>query len=163
MKSIYLVRHAEASPPDGRRPDRDRPLSPRGESDAARLGRRWAQQHGRPDVILASPARRTLATAAALGEAFGVGPCDVVVDERLYEASLETLFDLVEGLDDRHARVMLVAHNPGVSDLARHFAREAASLMPCALVAMHFEVPGWAGLVDARPVQVLVDVPTAPA
>jgi phosphohistidine phosphatase len=159
MKTLYLVRHAQARPGDLARSDRERLLEPRGEHDAARMGQRWARQHAAPDRIVASPALRALTTAQAVAEGFGPAARDIVVDDRLYEATLDDLLAVVESLDDTLARVMLVGHNPGFSALAQHFSRDIPHLPTCALVVLTFDAARWAGLGDARPLTVAFDSP----
>jgi phosphohistidine phosphatase len=110
---------------------------------------------------VSSPALRALATAQAVAEGFGRPARDVAIDARLYEATLDDLIDVVEALDDRCERVMLVGHNPGLSGLAQHFSRDAPHLPTCALVALTFETATWAGLGRARPTTVAVDSPAA--
>jgi phosphohistidine phosphatase len=161
MKTLYLVRHAQAHPGDGSRPDRERTLDHRGEHDAAAMGRRWAGRLVAPERIVSSPARRALATAQAVAGGFGRPAGEVAVDARLYEATVDDLIAVVEALDDRCERVMLVGHNPGLSELAQHFSRDVPPLPTCGLVALTFEAGTWAGLGQARPATVAVDSPAS--
>ena len=77
--------------------DVDVPLSPRGEEQAAALGRwfREGQEDGRPEVLLASPYARAIATAKHFR---GHGGCDpdvaICCDERLREKE----FGILDGL-----------------------------------------------------------------
>jgi broad specificity phosphatase PhoE len=77
--------------------DVDVQLSPRGEAQAAALGRWFAngQEDGRPEVLLASPYARAIATARHFREASGCHP-DVAIccDERLREKE----FGILDGL-----------------------------------------------------------------
>ena len=77
--------------------DVDVPLSPRGEAQAAALGRWFAsgQEDGRPEVLLASPYARAIATARHFRDGGGCAP-DVAIccDERLREKE----FGILDGL-----------------------------------------------------------------
>jgi phosphohistidine phosphatase len=54
---------------------------------------------------------------------------------------------------------MLVAHNPGLADLAHHFASEVTHMPTCAVVELTFDAPSWADFGAAMPTHVVVDVP----
>ncbi len=55
---LLLLRHAKAVIGEGAMADIDRPLSPRGESAAKRMGPTWQSNGLVPDLVLCSPARR---------------------------------------------------------------------------------------------------------
>lgn len=77
--------------------DVDVPLSALGEDQAQALGRWFAQghEHGRPEVLLASPYRRAIQTAQFFRAAGGCDPDEAVcIDERLREKE----FGIFDGL-----------------------------------------------------------------
>ena len=159
MKTLYLVRHAKSSWGEPALPDRDRPLNERGLRDVATMGQRLAQRDVKPDVLLSSPAARALATAEHLAKALDIKRKDIVVIERLYAAPANDLLRVIEALDDKPKRVMLVAHNPGLTDLARHFASEIADMPTCSIAEFTFAVPSWVGIGKAEPGNVVFDFP----
>jgi phosphohistidine phosphatase len=159
MKTLYLVRHAKSSWGEPALADRDRPLNERGLRDVATMGKRLAQRGVLPDVLLCSPATRALTTAEHLAKALGVKRKDVVVTERLYAAPAKELLSVIQGLGDEPKRVMLVAHNPGLTELARHFASETTDMPTCAIVEFRFAAPTWADIGQAEPAYVVFDYP----
>ena len=159
MKTLYLVRHAKASQGNPALPDRDRPLNERGLRDAAAMGQRLAQRGATPDVLLSSPAARALATAEQMALALGMQRKDIVVDDRLYNAAPDDLLAVLQRLGKAHGRVMLVAHNPGVAELANFFAREITEMPTGAVAELRFEVSSWADIGMANPAQAMVDQP----
>jgi len=122
MKRLILLRHAKAerSAPSGR--DFDRPLSPRGLDDAARVGRALAAAGLIPDVVLVSAALRTVQTwrqaSATLPDA------KVQVRQDLYNSDPEHLRAVAEAEREAHT-VMVIAHNPGIGALAYDLAATA--------------------------------------
>jgi phosphohistidine phosphatase len=67
---LVLWRHAEAEEADAALPDLERPLTARGERQAARMAQ-WLQRQMPHDLrVLASPAERTQRTAMALERKF---------------------------------------------------------------------------------------------
>ncbi len=159
MKTLYLVRHAKSSWGDPALPDRDRPINERGLRDVATMGKRLAQRGVSPDVMLSSPATRALTTAEHLAKALGIKRKDIVVIERLYAAPAKEVLGVIQGLDDAPKRVMLVAHNPGLTELAQHFASEIADMPTCAIAEFRFAAPSWAGIGQAEPAYVVFDHP----
>lgn len=160
MKTLHLVRHAQAHDPRPQQLDRDRPLTPRGERDALMMGQRLAARSAaRPDALLVSPATRTLATAGHLAQALGLGVAHVTVDERLYGASADVMLEVIGEQGAHVASLMLVSHNPGITELARQFHDQLLHMQPGAVVQLEFEVDAWGGLGAAVPLNSAVHVP----
>jgi len=114
MQRLTLLRHAQAldTPRGGR--DFDRPLSDRGIIEARGAAQALQAAMPRPDLILASSARRTTQTAELVRDtAFADAP--LIVEPQLYLADADTLLDVLHSLGDGFATVLLVAHNPGIS------------------------------------------------
>jgi phosphohistidine phosphatase len=159
MKTLYLLRHAKSSWDDTSWLDRDRPLAARGERDAMRMSKRWSPRHRKPDLILSSPAVRALATAKLIAAGLEYKLKDITVDDRLYAAAVDDLIAVVEALDDKVARVMLVGHNPGFTELARHFDSAITHMPTCTMAEFRFDAKSWAGIGQARPVHTILDSP----
>lgn len=159
MKTLYLLRHAKSSWDDSSLTDRERPLEPRGERDAEKMSKRWSHVDKKPDLIVSSPAVRAAATAKFFAKALGYEIERVKVDDRLYGADVGTLVAIVEALDDRLKRVMLVGHNPGFAELAHHFDDRISRMPTCALAELRFDAKSWAGIGQARPVRTVFDSP----
>jgi len=125
MNRLILMRHAKAEreAPSGR--DVDRPLSARGVTDAGLVAQALAKRGVRPDVALVSAAERTRQTWDAAHDAFG--DVEVLIEPGLYDASAATLRRAVEGQEDRAGCLILIAHNPGVHQLAVELLIEGAA------------------------------------
>jgi phosphohistidine phosphatase len=162
MKTLYLVRHAKAITGNPALPDSDRPLNERGLHEAATMGQRLAQRGVKPGMVLSSPAARALATAQQLAEAMGIDRADIVADERLYNAAPDALLAVIQGLGQGPERVMLVAHNPGLTELANYFARDITDMPTCAVVELRFAVSSWADIGMASPTHAAIDRLEAP-
>ena len=159
MRTLYLVRHAKSSWDDPALSDHDRPLNERGLRDVATMGRRLAQRGVKPDLLLTSTATRALATAEHLAKALGLKRKHIVVNDRLYAAPASELLGVIAELGDKPRRVMLVAHNPGLSDLAHRFASDITHMPTCAVAEFTFAVAAWGDIGEAVPTQVVFDFP----
>lgn len=143
MKTLLLMRHAKSSWDDPTSSDYDRPLNKRGRSDAPAMGRLLVEHRLTPDRIVASSARRAAETAADVASACGYqGPLDLT--KRLYLAPPEVYLEILREQDDACGSVMLVGHNPGISELAARFGAADGELPTAAIVQLRLDIHHWA-------------------
>jgi phosphohistidine phosphatase len=116
-RRLYLLRHAKSSWDDPALADRERPLNERGRRAAVLVAGHLERERIEPELIVCSPARRTLETLERVEGSLG-DPL-VELDERLYAADADELLDRLRELPDDVESVMLIGHNPGIHDLAR--------------------------------------------
>ena len=116
MRQLLLLRHAKSSWDDPKLPDHARPLNPRGRRAAEAVRGVLSGLGVRPDLVLVSSARRTLQTMGAL-EPWDAAPAVEPLDS-LYLASAADLLSALRTGGREAGCVMLVAHNPGLHDLA---------------------------------------------
>ncbi|MEO3770953.1 histidine phosphatase family protein [Micromonospora sp. B9E7] len=156
-RTLVLLRHAKAEQGSDAADDAERPLSARGESDAAAAGAWLARQGLLPDVVICSPARRTRQTwhGVAMGmagsppEGGPTGPRPVVRYETgAYDAHPEELLALVRTVDPAAQTTLLIAHNPGISLLSALLDPDGAAEegLRTAELAVHRGRFGWAEL-----------------
>lgn len=139
---LMLVRHAKAMPHDGSSIDFDRPLSEKGKADAEALASILADAGLEVDSFISSPAKRAFSTAKAFADALGAQ--SIGIDERLYDASPETLLKIVRSLQDKHHSVMIVGHNPALTELAFELCPEIDSELPvCAVACIDIDSHSW--------------------
>lgn len=115
-RRLVLLRHAKSAWPLNV-PDIDRPLNERGTRDAPAAGRWISESVGECDLIVVSPALRTRQTVDLLAQTWSTTP-EIIVDDRVYEAHWTTLAAVIATLPEQVRSVLLVGHNPGVSELA---------------------------------------------
>lgn len=116
---ILLLRHAKSSWDAAGLRDHDRPLARRGERAAPAMGTHFADTDLRIDRIVSSTAVRARSTAQLFREAFD-NRVALTSRRDLYHADAMDLLAIAleEASGDDDARIMLVAHNPGMHDLA---------------------------------------------
>ncbi|MGC8476760.1 MAG: SixA phosphatase family protein [Acetobacteraceae bacterium] len=159
MHQLLLLRHAKAVREVPGQPDRDRPLAPRGQRDAAALGRTMRRLGLTPDLVLVSPALRTRQTLAAL-EPWDETPLVEVMDP-LYLADDATLAALLAEVPETVRSLLLIGHNPGLHGLARRLAVASPGTpletrFPTAALA-EFALPGrWDRATGARLIRFLL-------
>jgi phosphohistidine phosphatase len=138
MRSLTLLRHAktERDSPTGR--DQDRQLTERGRRDAERLGAEIQALGLGYDGVFASPARRSVETVEC------VASLSPTYDERIYNASIADLLEVVRSAPADVRRLMLVGHNPGFEQLAALLAPGSIADMPtCTLAEIELPIDDW--------------------
>lgn len=149
-KHIILLRHAKASS-EVEAADIERPLHPRGQADAQELFE-WLQQHPLAvERVLVSPSLRTRQTWDRLNDAIDAG--EVQEDNNLYLASAGELHHIIQQQPDTVRSLMLIAHNPGLQQLAAMLTQfdhadprtELLSLKfpTCCFVALRLAATSW--------------------
>lgn len=123
---MILLRHAKSSWSDATLADADRPLAPRGRKAAKRIAEHLRKTRARPELVLCSTSLRTRQTLDAIRPAVGEVP--VELEPGLYAASDDELLDRLRTLPESVGSVLLVAHNPGLQDLALSLAATGAEL-----------------------------------
>ena len=122
---LILVRHAHAEWPNYSGRDFDRPLTPQGEEGARATGRAIREAGLRPALLLASAALRTRQTAEIIAAELALPASALRFSENLYNAPDATIQVEAQAAAPAHGLLMVVAHNPGVSELARVLAEDS--------------------------------------
>lgn len=115
MKSLFLVRHAHAAQGHD---DHGRALTTRGVRAAVRAGKHLAEAHCEPQVALLSTAARVMQTWQYIQTELTATP-RVEAEHSLYLADPDSMHAQLVSIPSSVECVLLVAHNPGISQLAR--------------------------------------------
>ncbi|HUS00064.1 MAG TPA: histidine phosphatase family protein [Pyrinomonadaceae bacterium] len=142
MKTLYVLRHAKSSWEDSDLADFDRPLSDRGKTAAPFMGEVMKRNEFAPEIILASPATRARETARLVKESAGL-PAEIKHNERIYEASPQTLQHVAASVDDRFNSAMIVGHNPGMEGFVRILTGRLEPMPTAALAVIDLDISGW--------------------
>lgn len=124
MRQIVLLRHAKAVPGGDDTDDFDRGLADSGRHDALLVARALAEAGAAPGIVLVSDARRTRETWEVAQPSFP--GAEVRFLRALYLGAAETL--MAEAERAAAANVMLVAHNPGIHELASRMAHRPTEM-----------------------------------
>lgn len=145
MKRLTLLRHAKSSWEDPGLRDFERPLARRGQRDAPMMGARLAQRGFAPDLLLTSPAVRAEQTARLVATKLATAELEYRSHENLYHASPGEILSIVASIEDIYDDVLLVGHNPGLTQLANMLlpTLRLANLPTCGVVAIDGESSSW--------------------
>lgn len=123
-RCLILLRHAEAAQPDlgnfSPESDMARPLTQDGEQAAIRCGIWLRDNNLLPDTVLCSPAIRTRQTLAGIQSVQQASTqAHVHICPEIYEAAPSALALALQQLPEQARTVLLIGHNPGISEFAR--------------------------------------------
>ena len=148
-QTLILMRHAKSDWSDGALPDHDRPLNDRGRRDTPRMANWLAELDLVPDLILCSSAQRTRETAQLLCDQWDSTP-EILYSQQLYLASPMDIADTINRDVNRSSRLMVLAHNPGMSYLVSALAGESLDMPTAAMAVFQVEKPWYEFRSDQR-------------
>lgn len=144
QRRITLLRHAKSDWTSPTREDYDRPLNARGERDAPRMGKQLRNRGLRPQLILSSPALRAITTARIVAAELGYDPDAIETDADLYLASPSTILHVLRTRGANCSDVMMVGHNPGLSELANRIGDANIDNIPtCGAFTVELQADSW--------------------
>jgi phosphohistidine phosphatase len=144
MKHLLLMRHAKANIGEAGMLDWDRSLSERGKKDAPEMGKRIKQFGFKPDLIVSSPAKRTLKTAKAIAGELHYAEHQIQFEESIFDAHIEDVLRLIRNLPPETKNIILVGHNPAFTGLVGYLSSSFIEHLPTAGIALiDFDLPDW--------------------
>lgn len=148
MKRLILVRHAKTEPITDADSDFSRQLKKRGHKDARMIADHLIGKLMVPEVIISSPARRTMQTARIMAGSFSIPESEIKEVPFIYDGfSLEELVREIASLAGDKDSVMVVGHNPDIALMAIQFAGENFFNFPTSATAViDFSVSEWSQL-----------------
>ena len=161
MLRLTLVRHAKAEPEQTGQEDWERVLDATGQREAVRMGQSLQRRHLQPACLACSTAARAMSTAQLLAHELDYPAHAIVADERLYLISAPDLLTWICEQERTAAHLMIVAHNPGLSDFAaRITAQPTVDALPTgASYTLRFAIEHWRELTWASGEEAELDTP----
>ncbi len=145
MKTLFVLRHAKSSWENPDWSDFERPLNSHGLDAARFIGGLIYERNFNPQIIISSPAKRAKQTAVLVKELAEISR-PITFEERIYEASPLTLFNLIREFDEKYASVLIVGHNPGFENLVRQLTGETVSMPTAGLAKINLNIENWHSL-----------------
>ncbi|GAP43569.1 phosphohistidine phosphatase SixA [Lentimicrobium saccharophilum] len=160
MKTLTLMRHAKSSWKDAVQSDLERPLLEKG-LKRTRLVIDFLQGIDfNPEMILTSHAVRAMETARIMAHAFNVPDENLRIEKNIYTASAEEYFDQFFDIPRQVSHVLLVGHNPAITNFVNRFLQQKLDYLPTSgIVSISFETGQWEELALARHRLMLITYP----
>ena len=128
------------------------------------MGERMRAHGIRPSLIVSSPATRAWSTAKIIAEAINYPREFLQKEKSLYLAPLGAILDVVMAQDSGFNNLMIVGHNPGLTDFVDFLVPGLTNNLPTAgVVSVEIEQDDWS-LYERPAAKLLVhDWPKKPA
>lgn len=146
-KTVLLLRHGKADAGHLGGTDHDRTLNERGRLDVGLVSDACKKHDLKVDLIVCSTSVRTYGTAALFAQRFGYDLDRILLQSALYLAEPAAYVDALiqhsqiePGTSDS---IMLVGHNPGMSQLASTWSRSDVSLPTSGLAHIELAINDW--------------------
>jgi phosphohistidine phosphatase len=158
---LTLFRHGQAEPIHGCPEDFERALTRRGMREAHEMAARLARLSLIPDLILASPAERTWATASILAGVFELDGTKIQCVRELYLATPEAAWRLLTSSEWGPVHLLVCGHNPALSHIASRFGPtpEPRELATAGFASAAWNLARWHDLEPETAVECALDDP----
>jgi phosphohistidine phosphatase len=129
------------------------------------MARRLTELKWVPDLIIASSARRAAQTAEILAHELALPPRSVRYEEPLYLGGVQEILKLVRTIGPRVSHLMIIGHNPGISEVAHLLApgAEIGGLATAALCTITFDMDQWSAIAPALVRESTNETPPSPS
>lgn len=147
-KQLLLLRHGKAGWEDEQNgADIDKPLTPYGIDAINALGKRLKKRKLTIDALLCSPANRAQMTANLIAEALAPPQKKLQIEREIYDNTVEDLITVLASCKNTWQTVLLVGHNPSLSEFASQYSDDANICFSTgALYQLTFPVTEWTNL-----------------
>ena len=144
MKYLYVMRHGDAEVNNFDLDDFERDLSESGSKKVKEVAQRFAQKADTIELLVTSPAKRAFNTAKLWRLHSGMAEHNVRTDSRIYRAKSPDLLRLIGSIDEGVNNLMLIGHNPGITDLVSDLVRDRTISIPTSgIVRLFLPVANW--------------------
>ena len=144
QRYVLICRHAETYDPYPLQPDFERELTPEGIRKANETGKWVREKYLKVDAIVASPARRSSATAQIIANRLYFDQDKITYDPEIYNPREAQLLQSLSQLPDSVTKVLIVSHNPALTQMARNLVNSNLGyLEPGQVIVVSIDLEHW--------------------
>ncbi|MCK5155826.1 MAG: histidine phosphatase family protein [Spirochaetales bacterium] len=154
LKTLILIRHAKSDWSQSDITDFERPLKKRGQKEASSIAMKIRHLGYKPDLLLSSPAKRTLCTAQILADSFAIPREKIEEIPALYQGEVSDFITVAASIPTNKKTVLLFAHNPGISEYASFLVQQEIYMHTCTAVIFDI-LDQWKDLKSAEQFMIL--------
>jgi phosphohistidine phosphatase len=138
------MRHAKASIGEAGMPDVKRKLTKIGINDAQKVVKDLQTVKVSFDFIICSHAIRALETAKIIASGTAYPVDKIICDKRIYHRDVSRYFNVLYELDEAISSVLMVGHNPVITEFANYFLEEKIMyLTTSGMVCIEIDTKKW--------------------
>ncbi|MBS1628143.1 MAG: histidine phosphatase family protein [Bacteroidetes bacterium] len=151
MKSVIIIRHAKSSWDVHTLSDFDRPLNEKGTKEAVTMAQKLIDKKIVVDAFISSPAKRAITTAKYFANAYNIAEENIIQIKELYNASVETLYNVIANTSNKYNNIALFSHNPGITYFVNELTETQIDEMPtCGVFAIKATCKNWEDFSSAK-------------
>ncbi len=139
MKRLILIRHAKSNLNQPLVSDHERILNKSGINEAQLIGQYLYTNNYHPSHIISSTATRTIETAKIINGKINFNN-KVETQSLIYNKSSIEILNLINNIDNQYNCVMLIGHNPTITQLINEISNANIDYMPtCGTAVIDFK------------------------
>lgn len=144
MKTLFITRHAKSSWEHPVSSDLERPVIENGIRKTKKIIEFLLQEKITLDYIMCSHATRAIETAYLLSDGLNYPRENIDINPNIYESNEEGLLNEVFALPNDKDNVIVIGHNPALTQFANYFLLQKIDFMPTsAMVSISFDTNAW--------------------
>ena len=152
MKTLYIVRHAKSSLEFPELPDIDRPIIEKGINNTKKVVVEMQNRNVRVDLLISSHAKRAYETAKIIATGINYPVEKIEVNKEIYHVDENNIFNMLFALNDDIESIMIIGHNPTLTQFVNLFLSKKIDLLPTSgVVSISFNIKKWNDIVNAKP------------
>jgi phosphohistidine phosphatase len=145
MKRLILIRHSKSSWKDLSLTDFNRPLNGRGKFDGPLMADYLKSKINKIDYLHSSSSVRTFETSKYFINQIEFEK--VEYDDSLYHCSATSILNMISSYSDNYQSVMIIAHNPGLTNLINNITNISLDNLPTTgLAEIEFNINSWSDI-----------------
>ncbi|MET1255705.1 SixA phosphatase family protein [Aliikangiella maris] len=144
MKIIHLIRHAKSCWDNPILADKLRPLNKRGHKDCQIMAKQIVEAGCNFKSVFVSNATRAKLTIELIQENLPNLKFDWSIARPLYTFDETQLLNWCQALSEELSEVVIVGHNPALTELINHLSRaDLLNLPTCGYAKLHCSITTW--------------------
>ena len=149
MRTLYLLRHAKSSWKDENQQDFERPLAGRGKKACAAMARLIQTEGMEFDLLLSSTAVRARETIDLVRQHAKLRS-ELRFDERIYDAPVSRLIQVISEVENDRKVILLIGHNPGMEQLLQSLTGQVERMPTAALAKIKLKTSKWSEVAETN-------------
>lgn len=151
MKTLYIVRHAKSSWDYPELPDVERPLLEKGINNTKKILRELNERKVSVDIMVASHAKRARETANLIARGINFPVEKIEISNHIYQVDRDEIFNIIFSQNDNHKSMMIVGHNPTLTQFANLFLEDKIDFLPTSgVISVSFETDKWIDVIRVK-------------
>ncbi|MFH0866244.1 MAG: histidine phosphatase family protein [Bacteroidota bacterium] len=151
MKTLYIVRHAKSSWDFPELPDVERPLIEKGINNTKKIIKELNEKKITVDMIVSSHAKRAYETARLMATGINFPVEKIEVSRHVYQVDRDDIFNIIFSQNDELDSLMIIGHNPILTQFANLFLNDKIDLLPTSgVISLGFETDKWIEVIKTK-------------